>query len=340
MVTKSYVYKITNLINGKIYIGKSNDPLERWKVHIYNAKTGRGFIISKAIKKYGQENFLFEIIGEYSSEEEAYAAEMEFIKLFNTIENGYNILIGGKNGRSSMPQSLEHRRKISEGLKKFWKTYNKKRTSTILSDEMKLKCSKTHKKTGTVSNELKQTIIDTYNTGKFTKQQICEKFELPRDTINYILGKLVRHGILTEDEKRKHRSEARLGKKLSDEHKANISKGNIGKKMSEESKVKGSLSKLGEKNAMFGKTHSPETKTKMSEFQKNRKRRPLTEAEKENLRQKSTGKKNKPIPQELKDNVYNDYISGNFTKRQICEKHNISNNTATTIIRKYKKQKK
>ena len=55
------IYKITNLINNKVYIGQSVHPERRWHEHIWGNNKYKSYIHS-AIKKYGVENFLFEII--------------------------------------------------------------------------------------------------------------------------------------------------------------------------------------------------------------------------------------------------------------------------------------
>ena len=55
------IYKITNLYNNKVYIGQSVDIEERWKQHL-RAVENPEYSIHKAIKKYGIENFSFEIV--------------------------------------------------------------------------------------------------------------------------------------------------------------------------------------------------------------------------------------------------------------------------------------
>lgn len=55
------IYKITNKINNKIYIGQSVHPFERFSQHCYNKQTNTS-LINRAIQKYGKENFNFEII--------------------------------------------------------------------------------------------------------------------------------------------------------------------------------------------------------------------------------------------------------------------------------------
>jgi len=53
------IYKITNIINGKIYVGKTTRSLkDRWNRHIYDALSNRlDTHFSRAIRKYGPENF-------------------------------------------------------------------------------------------------------------------------------------------------------------------------------------------------------------------------------------------------------------------------------------------
>ena len=58
----SYVYKITNKLNNKIYIGQSVNIERRWKEHICDNR--KNSLIHLAIQKYGKDNFDFEVIEE------------------------------------------------------------------------------------------------------------------------------------------------------------------------------------------------------------------------------------------------------------------------------------
>lgn len=97
-----YIYSITNLLNGHMYIGKTNDLKRRWNQH----KSGHGgtTILSKAISKYGLENFLFDTIAEipFESSEELNNVlnqlEIYYIKLYGTLKDGYNATYGGEGG--------------------------------------------------------------------------------------------------------------------------------------------------------------------------------------------------------------------------------------------------
>lgn len=84
------IYKIENLINGKIYIGQSIHIEKRWSEH---CKASSCSLISKAIKKYGKDNFSFQILEECSVDSLT-KKESEYIAKYNSLApNGYNITL-------------------------------------------------------------------------------------------------------------------------------------------------------------------------------------------------------------------------------------------------------
>jgi hypothetical protein len=88
------VYKTTNLINGREYIGKhyqESDPF------IFDGYLGSGTAIKSAIQKYGKTNFKRETLFVFESEEDAYKKEFELVNE-NTYNNLYNLKDGGKGG--------------------------------------------------------------------------------------------------------------------------------------------------------------------------------------------------------------------------------------------------
>jgi hypothetical protein len=113
------IYKITNLLNSKIYIGKdvSSDP----KYY------GSGVIINNAIKKYGIENFLKEVIDTATTKKELSEKEKYWISHYNSTnrEIGYNISNGGDGGDtiSNNPNRDIINRKVSESSFTKGKTY-------------------------------------------------------------------------------------------------------------------------------------------------------------------------------------------------------------------------
>lgn len=88
------IYKIVNLINGKVYIGQSISIERRWAEH----RTSKGnYYIDKAIKKYGINNFEFCVIEECLPER-LNELETKYINEYKSLstESGYNISRGGK----------------------------------------------------------------------------------------------------------------------------------------------------------------------------------------------------------------------------------------------------
>lgn len=96
------IYKITNLINGHCYIGKTNNFKRRKDEHFRLAMiTGHkeyNKTLYQAIRKYGQENFFFEIIEELKDYSISGEREKYWIKYFDSYNNGYNESEGGDGG--------------------------------------------------------------------------------------------------------------------------------------------------------------------------------------------------------------------------------------------------
>ena len=88
------IYKITNKINGKSYIGLSINIEERFKEH-YRQDKEKGKVLYSAFQKYGIENFDFSII-ELCSTEELNEKEKYWIAYYDTYNNGYNATLGGE----------------------------------------------------------------------------------------------------------------------------------------------------------------------------------------------------------------------------------------------------
>lgn len=88
------IYKITNKINNKIYIGQSINIEERWKKHIYSPSSS---LIHQAIVKYGVQSFIFEVLEECVLEQ-LNEREIYWISHYNSIiPFGYNKTQGGDN---------------------------------------------------------------------------------------------------------------------------------------------------------------------------------------------------------------------------------------------------
>lgn len=99
------IYKITNLINNKSYIGQSVNIEHRWTVEKYRAfspnSTEYNKSLSKAFRKYGIENFSFTILEECEVQN-LNDKEKYYINLYNTYFDGYNETTGGQQGNANL----------------------------------------------------------------------------------------------------------------------------------------------------------------------------------------------------------------------------------------------
>ena len=82
------IYKITNLINNKVYIGQSQDIETRWQTHCRPSSCS---VIANAIRKYGKNNFSFEILEKCSIDDLDDREEYYMHKYNSIVPNGYNI---------------------------------------------------------------------------------------------------------------------------------------------------------------------------------------------------------------------------------------------------------
>jgi group I intron endonuclease len=120
-----YIYKITNNITNKCYIGvtKLNDPIHRWNRHLQSIARGKGCpALRDAINKYGKDNFRFEVLL-ICFDDDRFTYEIEYIKKYNSIvPNGYNILHGGicGGGFKGHTHSKETILKIKAKLKEMY----------------------------------------------------------------------------------------------------------------------------------------------------------------------------------------------------------------------------
>lgn len=201
------IYKITNKINGKIYIGQTRKtPYDRFKQHLRDA-CRLDNALSRAVRKYGKQNFYIEQIEECETDQDLNYREIYWIKYFNSIDKkiGYNCNSGG----NYYVLNEETRKKISDSHK-----------GKILSEQTKQKISEHHADVSLEKNPM---------YGKFhspiAKQNMSEKKKIKYiGAGNPFFNK--KHSEIT----RKKISIARCGKKHSEETKQKLSQSRIGEK--------------------------------------------------------------------------------------------------------------
>lgn len=214
------IYSITNRINGKKYIGYSKNIDSRWYNHKNYLKRNvhHSIKLQNAWNKYGEENFIFDILVEIDDINGIEVLEKEFIEKYDSFRNGYN----GSQGGESLP-------------------------GYTLSEETKKKLSERFKGRK-ISEEQKEQIRITLTGRKHsesTKKKISEMLK----------GKQTWLGRKHKQKSKYKMSIAKLGntnwlgKHHSKETKAKLSQQRIGKMWSDEEKAKLKGLQAGEKNA-------------------------------------------------------------------------------------------
>jgi hypothetical protein len=155
------VYEVTNLINGKRYIGKHSTK------NLNDGYLGSGIGIRKAIKKYGKENFEKKILAEFDTEEDALKYEREIVSDSVVKDsNTYNMVNGGKGWNTEEAKRMNKKwcdnpssKKIcGEVLKQLWKDpkFREKQSKIIsLRNVKKWKEDKEYRKTMFEMNSIK-----------------------------------------------------------------------------------------------------------------------------------------------------------------------------------------
>ena len=181
------IYKTTNLINNKFYIGyHSTDDLN-------DTYMGSGKILKKAIERYGKDNFRREILYVFPTKEEALQKESEIVnEVFVSSNKTYNMKIGGEGGfdhTHSDPEISKRRvegirRAFNEGRMKGWQLTSEQR-SEISSGNKNGFYGKTHTK------EVKEKISRAMKMPEEIIEQRIEEFNCIEKKWGYI-GKLAK----------------------------------------------------------------------------------------------------------------------------------------------------
>lgn len=203
------IYKITNIINNKIYIGQTTigfkaryDNTNWWeKTHNQHLKS--------SVKKYGIENFkVDEIIDIAFSKDELDLKEINYINYYNTLDRrfGYNNREGGSHGKHSkesrekMSKALKGHKPSQQQIEKMVKTrlergsfagekngmWGRKAFEHLTEDQYKELCKK-RSENSTRGKHSQAVITEVYNSDNI----LLETFECKNDCIDWLLDKEV-----------------------------------------------------------------------------------------------------------------------------------------------------
>lgn len=188
-----FIYKITNRVNNKIYVGQTRFTLEhRWKQHIYESKRDLSKPLYRAFKKYGIENFFIESI-ESVPFDKLNEREIFWIAELDTFSKGYNATRGGQGELKIYQDSLYSEIKdlylCGFSCIKIGELFNlSDRTirNLLLSMNVKIK-TKRHNKFKLNAFET-QELINAYKEGA-TLTNLGKKYHVSKDTIKKYLEK-------------------------------------------------------------------------------------------------------------------------------------------------------
>ncbi len=235
------IYQILNIVTGKCYIGSAIDIKQRWRGHKSGLRRGtsKNIKLQNTWNKHGEQAFEFNIIEIIDvDKEELYKREQYYIDFFDSVKNGYNLSpAAGSNAGYKHSKETRHNMKLAkagqhDGEKNpFYGKHHSEETRKLLSE---------------------------INTGKTHSEETKAKISA------ISLGQ--RH----TEETKEHLREVNSGEGNPMYGRRGEDSPFYGVPRSEETKAKLREANLGENSPWWGKTHSEETKAKMSASAKKR----------------------------------------------------------------------
>ena len=223
------IYVVTNKVNGKQYVGQTTvGAVNRWYNHKADAKSGRGRLIGRAIRKYGLENFTFDVVSTSDNQDDLNVQEVAWIaQCGSRVPNGYNLKEGGARGKQA-PESIEKIRVAQKGKPRHTPESKAKigdaNRGKILSEETKSKMGAS-KKGVPKSLETRQK-LSVARTGTKASPETCAKL------------RIAKQGTAPSPACHEASRLASIGRKKSPEEIERIRNLNLGKKASPETRAK------------------------------------------------------------------------------------------------------
>ena len=187
-----FIYKITNKLNNKVYIGQTiQKPIERFYQHCAKKcdKYILNMVIHKAIFKYGKDNFTFEVIEEVPKQQ-LNEREEYWIKYYNSYTDGYNSTKGGQKGNKPF-KNIDNKVIIEQyqqgkSLRTIGKIFNIDKAtvkSILIRNNIKLRTTRTYK----LSQEDRANIILDVEQG-LPRNTIVSKWNISKSYLSQLIN--------------------------------------------------------------------------------------------------------------------------------------------------------
>lgn len=189
---RGFIYKITNTINGKSYIGQTiQNVKERFYQHCATkcSKAVSNMAIHRAIKKYGKSNFTVEVIEEIDSAN-LNDRERYWIKYYNSYNNGYNSTKGGQDGCKSFKdldvESIIKEYNTGKSLRTLgtiFKVDKQTIKDLLVRNNINLRTTKTYK----LSQKDRKDIIKDLSLG-LSRKEIISKWHISKGYLSQLIN--------------------------------------------------------------------------------------------------------------------------------------------------------
>lgn len=189
---RGFIYKITNTINGKSYIGQTiQNVKERFYQHCATkcSKAVSNMAIHRAIKKYGKSNFTVEVIEEIDSAN-LNDRERYWIRYYDSYNNGYNSTEGGQDGiklfKNLDTESIVREYKSGKSLREIGRLFNVDKQTIkdlLVRNNINLRTTKTYK----LSQKDREDIIKDLSLG-LSRKEIISKWHISKSYLSQLIN--------------------------------------------------------------------------------------------------------------------------------------------------------
>lgn len=189
---RGFIYKITNKINGKSYIGQTiQDVKERFYQHCATKcnQAVLNMVIHKVINKYGKSNFTIEVIEEVESTN-LNDRERYWIRYYDSYNNGYNSTEGGQDGiklfKNFDTESIVREYKSGKSLREIGRLFNVDKQTIkdlLVRNNINLRTTRTYK----LSQKDREDIIKDLSLG-LSRKEIISKWHISKSYLSQLIN--------------------------------------------------------------------------------------------------------------------------------------------------------